>query len=93
MRLRVLDLLLKSIQKGKNSINSCQIIIELLTLNDGNNNKRYFNDSVFHRTKTRKLQLLLIFESVLYHNCVSSNLFLVRMFFFVLFPVRYFMSL
>lgn len=72
MRLMALNVLLK-LYDEEYGIEKCTEVMKLLTSSDDLSKKRYFNDSAFHRIKHKKLQLLLIFETILYKKLSSSE--------------------
>lgn len=88
MRLIALDTMLKLNEEKEKYTDHCVKFIKLLTISENNSKNRYFNNSVFHRIKHKKLQLLLIFETILYRKVCLSNLNLVRKIFFGIFVLH-----
>ncbi|XP_065209528.1 probable methyltransferase TARBP1 [Planococcus citri] len=70
MRLMALNMLLNFCNERINNEKWIEIMKQLSS-SDELSKKRYFNDSATHRIKHRRLQLLLIFETVLFNETSS----------------------
>lgn len=73
MRLKALNAILKLSKTGDDCLSICLKFSQSLIAVDKNCRKRYFNDSVIHRVKHKKLQLLLIIETIAFQRLSSSN--------------------